>query len=191
MSNRIKKQSLLQTTVKRRYLVSLGNLVTVSALVTPPQGKCPSYAWRSTRRTKRVRAWTILRKTLKELCSCIKLISAGVSTHMYTMLHAYFLLFTRCLQIINHQPKVPLPSSFLSSNPAIDPLVLVVPPFTGRETEAGTWQSWGQQTWTWMFQGQLKLRALMTGSGTLDLALGQREGRGHLFVSFPILLSVV
>ena len=74
----------------------------------------------------------------------------------------------------------------------MDPLVLVIPPFTGRETETGTWQSWGQQMlWTWMFQGQVELRALRTGSGRLDLALGQREGRGHLFMSFPILLSVV
>lgn len=53
-------------------------------------------------------------------------------------------------------------------------------------------KSWGQQMlWTWMFQGQVKLGALRTGSGTLDLALGQREGRGHLFISFPVLLSVV
>lgn len=45
--------------------------------------------------------------------------------------------------------------------------------------------------WAWMFQGQVKLRALRTGSGMLDLALGQREGQGPLLVSFPIPLSVV
>lgn len=42
--------------------------------------------------------------------------------------------------MINHQPKIALPTSFLSNNPAMDPLILVVPPFTARETEAGTWQ---------------------------------------------------
>ena len=125
-----------------------------------------------------------MRKTLTALRSCIKLTSADGNTHMYTMLHAYFLLFTRCLQIINHQPKVPLPTSFLSNNPAMDPLVLVIPPFTGRETETGTWQSWGQQMlWTWMFQGQVKLRALRTGSGTLDLALGR--GKDEVTSSCP------
>lgn len=139
-----------------------------------------------------VHTWTILRKTVTALCSCIKLTSAGVNTHTYTILHAYFLLFPRGLQIIDHQTKVPFPTSFLSNNPATDPLVLAVPPFTCRETEAGTWQSWGQQMlWTWMFQRQVKLRALSTGSGTLELALGQREGGGHLFMSFPILFLVV
>lgn len=140
MPNKIKKQGLLQ--VKRRHLVSFGNLVKVPA-------------------------------------------------HRYTILQAYLLLFTRCLCIINHQPKVSFPTSFLSSNTAMDPLVLTIPPFTGRETEAGTWQSWRQQMlWAWMFQRQVKRRALRTGSGML-LALGQREGHGHLLMSFPVLLSVV
>lgn len=44
--------------------------------------------------------------------------------------------------------------------------------------------------WAWMFQRQVELRALRTGSGML-LALGQREGHSHLLMSFPILLSVV
>lgn len=114
-----------------------------------------------------------------------------VPAHRYTMLQAYSLLFTRCLCIINYQPKVSLSTSFLSSNTAMNPLVLTIPPFTGRETEAGTWQSWRQQMlWSWMFQRQVKLRALRTGSGML-LALGQREGQGHLDMSFPIPLSVV
>lgn len=53
-------------------------------------------------------------------------------------------------------------------------------------------KSWGQQMlWTWAFQGQVELGALRTGSGMLDLALRQREGRGHLFISFPVLLTVV
>lgn len=95
---------------------------------------------------------------------------------------------------VNHQSPAKSfpPTSFLSSKTAMDPLVLTIPPFTGRETEAGTCQSWRQQMlWAWMFHRQVKLRSLRTGSGMLDLALGQREGQGHLLMSFPIPLSVV
>lgn len=126
-----------------------------------------------------VHTWTIMR--LAALCSCVTPTSAGVDTPKHTIFHAHFLLFTKRPQIIEHQPEAPLPAASPITQPWIR---LQIPPFTGGGTEVELWQSWGQQMW-WpgMFQGQL--RALGAGSGTFALALGQREGGGHLVVSFP------
>lgn len=128
-----------------------------------------------------VHTWTVMRLTA--LCSCVTPTAAGVNTPKYTIFCAYFLLFIKWLQIIEHQPGAHLPTASLIIQQWIH---LQIPPFTGGETEAELRQSWGQRTlWPGMFQGQVKLRALRTGSGTLALALGQREGGGHLLVSFP------
>lgn len=104
-------QNMFQPAVKRRYMMSLGNLVTVPALGTALQNKHSSCAWRSTRRAKHAHVCMPRPSCIRLIMfsSCIKPTSAGVNTPRYTIFPAYFLLFAECLLFISQRFLSPFP----------------------------------------------------------------------------------